>query len=162
MSQFTPRASTRQVALGLFIVGQLLFVFARNGVDLIEEVRKALSEKSQDQFKSAAARSVERLAPGWLDNNSHLHHFLETVDRTTKAYAQATEQLQSWSLFPSVGRECVFPALRIYWDETAAARKPGLKNPLALMAAPDPLQALGMSALLGSDPDAEKSPLVHI
>src|SRR5262249_52764654 len=103
--------STRQVLLGLFIAGQLLFLLIRNGLEFTDYARKQLPEKMYPM--------AEQIAPGWREERGHLNHFLETLDRATKTYAQATEQLQNWSLFPNVGRDCVFPAIFLRWDHAA-------------------------------------------
>jgi hypothetical protein len=117
MNESSKSPSTRQVGLGLFIVGQLLFLFLRNGVELVEEARTHLPDDVKPR--------IERIAPGWRDDRGHLKSLLDTIDRVTKRYAQATEQLQTWSLFaPSVGRECVFPALLLRWDEESWSAPP--------------------------------------
>lgn len=139
------RPSTSQVLLGLFVAGQLLFLFVRNGVELAEQTRQHLPERMR--------QAANRLAPGWADERGQLNHLQETLDKTTKAYSQATEQLQNWSLFaPSVARECTFPALLLRWDDDL---EPGVKvkNPLALLAAGNSLHALALSNLAGSEPD---------
>ncbi|MBI3409411.1 MAG: hypothetical protein HY040_13805 [Planctomycetes bacterium] len=133
MSASSTSPSTRQVYLGLFIAGQLLFLLIRNGLEVADYARKHLPD--------AMHPAAERLAPGWREERGHLNQLMETVDRATKTYAQATEQLQNWSLFPNVGRDCVFPALCMRWDPAAwsAPAQPSMPPPIQFLSDNEPL-----------------------
>ncbi len=142
MGRTTP-PSTRSVFLGLFVVGQLLFLFVRNGLEALEQLREHLPPAWKDV--------TQRIAPGWHEDEGHFSSFLRMINRLTRSYAQATEQLQQWSLFSNAGRECVFPAIELRWDEDPP-QPLAVKNPLALLAAGDPVQALTAALAAGPTP----------
>jgi hypothetical protein len=122
-----------QVFLGLFIVGQLFFLLSTNLIGFLTDYRTEMG--------SEARQVMETLAPGWLEEKGHVWHLLDHLAKTDKMWAQATGQLQIWSLFaPTVGRECVFPAVELRWDEDPLSA-PAVARPLALMAANNPWQA---------------------
>jgi hypothetical protein len=102
----------RQVFLGAFIVGQLFFLVSTNLIALIRENRSNLDPWGR--------QTVEALAPGWTEEKGHLWCFTEQLMAVDTMWAQLTGQLQVWSLFaPTIGRECVFPAVELRWDDAA-------------------------------------------
>jgi hypothetical protein len=89
-----PRPRPGQVALGLFVVGQLVFILAANFLPLL---RIALGKVSP-----AAERPVALAVEG------------------TGYWARATGQLQGWSLYaPRVPTQSVFIAVELRWDDDA-------------------------------------------
>jgi hypothetical protein len=126
-------SSSRQVFLGVFIVGQILFLISSNFIGFLKDNRAELGKPTK--------RAVEAVAPGWTEKTGHLWHLMEHVAQTDKMWAQATGQFQIWSLFaPTIGRECVFPALELRWDDEATSAA-ALARPLSLLAAAGPLEA---------------------
>jgi hypothetical protein len=104
--------SARQVALGLFIVGQLFFLVSANFI--------GVGEESRTEMVPAARQAVEAVAPGWTQEKGHAWYLTDQLARANNMWAQASEQLQNWALFaPGVSRECVFPALEVHWGEDA-------------------------------------------
>ncbi|MCI0681594.1 MAG: hypothetical protein L0Y71_05790 [Gemmataceae bacterium] len=94
----------RSFALGAFVVFQLLFLILHNLFTVLQDARSEMAPE--------ARAVVEQFAPGWPESKGHLSRFMEGTTNVTNRYAQATLQLQSWSLFaPNVGTVCVFPAL---------------------------------------------------
>src|SRR5437870_5053711 len=84
-----PRPSTAQVLLGLFIAGQLFFLFAANLLTLLDAARPRLKDR----------RLVEALVPGWTRREGHAHDAAQVVTGLTSRWAQLTGQPQDWSLF---------------------------------------------------------------
>ncbi len=104
--------STRQVLLGLFIVGQICFLFTSNAIRFLQHFASALRDDSR--------QVGEQIAPGFPREQGHVWALLDSVSKSNHLWAQATGQLQDWSLFaPSVAANCVFPALELRWDEWA-------------------------------------------
>jgi hypothetical protein len=63
------------------------------------------------------------------------------ADKITRRYAQLTGQTQGWSLFaPNIGRQLVFPAVLVRWDEDPASAL-ALSRPLSPLASTNPLEA---------------------
>jgi hypothetical protein len=141
--------STRQVVLGVFIVGQLFFLISTNLIGFLKDNRAEMG--------SQARQVVEAVAPGWPEEKGHLWHLMEHLARLDKSWAQLTGQFQPWTLFaPTIGRECVFPAVEFRWEEEPSSA-PALARPLALLAARHGYEAACLGALIHS---AEKMPLV--
>ena len=102
--------STRQVFLGVFIVGQLLFLVSSNFIGFMKDNRTEMGAPTR--------KLVEAVAPGWPEERGHFWHLMEHTAKTNKFWIQATGQYQNWSLFaPTIGRECTFPALELRWDD---------------------------------------------
>jgi hypothetical protein len=122
----TPRSpTTAQVLLGLFIVGQLLFLLAANLLGMAENVRPYLEEQQPDEPSDSleecvlqAGRTVAaHVAPGWTHREGHLYDALTVLSGLTSRWSQATGQPQDWSLFaPSVYRVTTFVAVQFRWD----------------------------------------------
>lgn len=99
-----------RVLLGLFILTQLAYLFVINFFGIAIEVQDKLPEKPK-----ALARAI---APDWPGKDGHLHDGMDLMYQAAKRYGMVTGQSQSWSLFaPDVGKQCVFPALVLRWDE---------------------------------------------
>jgi hypothetical protein len=136
----TSPPSARPVLLGVFLIAQLLFLVSSNLIGFLKDNRTELGPQ--------ARQAAEALAPGWPDEKGHVWHALEHVSKTDKMWAQLTGQLQVWSLFaPTIGRECVFPALELRWDDDPMSA-PALARPLALLSASHPWEALSISETL--------------
>jgi hypothetical protein len=104
--------AARQVLLGIFIVGQLFFLLTSNLIGFLKDKRTELGPGPR--------QAAEALAPGWPEEKGHLWHALEHLTKTDKMWAETTGQFQIWSLFaPTIGRECVFPAVELRWDDDA-------------------------------------------
>lgn len=102
--------SNAQVFLGLFILWQLFFLTAANGLKMLDSVRSSLKDHA----------FVETIAPGWAREKGHVHDAAEVVTGLTKRWAQVTGQPQSWSLFsPNVASYIPFLAVELRWDDDA-------------------------------------------
>lgn len=114
-------ATPRQILLGVFILGQLFFLFSSNLVGFLRDVRPEMT--------TAQRNIAEALAPGWPDGKGHAWMILDHLAKADRVWAELTGQTQTWSLFaPTIGRECVFPALELSWqdDQAPAPRAPEL------------------------------------
>lgn len=100
---------TRRVLLGMFIVGQLVFLVSTNVLGLIQDF--------QEEMPDSTKAPLARLAPDWPAQKGHTYELFAGVLRVNRAWEQITGQYQRWSLFSSIGRECVFPALEFIWEE---------------------------------------------
>lgn len=134
MKMSPPSPAKPSVLLGLFILAQIVFMLSYNLLGLANDLK---AEVGQD-IKPV----VQRLAPGWLEEKSHLGQWIDTVQQGNKAWAQTTGQLQSWSLFaPWASEDGAFPALLLSWEEDAdAPRRQGAA--LAPLAASNPWETL--------------------
>ncbi len=51
------------------------------------------------------------------EEQGHVWTLLDHLGKTDKMWAELTGQPQNWSLFaPTIGRECIFPALELSWQ----------------------------------------------
>ncbi len=122
-----------RILLGAFILWQLAFLFGINFLDMISEGREAMKDKDYTP-------GIERIFPGWPSKSGHFHDLTDVADKVTRRYAQLTGQTQGWSLFaPDVGKQCVFPAVVVRWDEDPRSA-PVLTRPLTPLAARGPLE----------------------
>jgi hypothetical protein len=97
-------AKPRSVLLGLFIVGQLVFLVVQNLGGWLQD--------QSGQVPADARAIVEQAAPDWLLKKGYAWNTQEGATHLTLRWSQVTLQLQTWSLFaPTIGTECVFPAL---------------------------------------------------
>src|ERR1700730_15242842 len=88
-----------RLLLGLFILGQLFFLFASNFLGILQESKNDPPER----WKAP----IERLAPGFTKQEGHVWELTETLTRLTKMWDHVTGQAQNWSLFaPGVSSEC--------------------------------------------------------
>lgn len=128
-----PAPSPRQVLLGLFILGQLVFLVLTNTIEVVKEAtNNAFSETPK--LTNPDAKSVNLLAPGWPESRGHAWDLTDQLYMGLFRWIQLTGQDQNWSLFaPRVGRRCWFPALEIRWDdETSPAPPRPVREALAL------------------------------
>src|SRR5262245_9998748 len=104
-SAATPNGQAKtSVLLGLFIVGQLVFLVVQNLGSWLQD--------QTTQMPAEARAIVEQAAPDWLLKKGYAWNTHEGATHLTSRWSQMTLQLQSWSLFaPTIGTECVFPAL---------------------------------------------------
>ncbi len=105
-----PPPTGPQLLLGVFIIGQLVFLVAINLLDMARDAR--------DEMRDRTASAIERVVPGWPQKGGHVHDVTELTYDAVKRWSQVTGQLQGWSLFaPNIGRHCVFPCVVLRWDE---------------------------------------------
>jgi hypothetical protein len=114
----SPPPSTRQTLLGLFVVGQLVYLVSANLIGFMKDNRAEMGPQM--------CQVVEAVAPGWPDERGHVWNLLEHLAKTDRMWSDLTGQAQTWSLFaPTIGRECVFPALELRWhDDSEVAPAP--------------------------------------
>jgi hypothetical protein len=102
--------STRQVALGLFIAGQLIFLLAANLQQLGWAFRRGL--EAHPELASAV--------PKWTNPGGHLQDAGELLSALTVRWSEITGQPQNWSLFaPNVTEKIPFVAVELCWEEDA-------------------------------------------
>jgi hypothetical protein len=140
-----PRSpTTAQVVLGLFIVGQLLFLPAANFLGMAEKARPYLEEQPpaeptdpfEERVLHAARTTTTHVAPGWIAREGHLHDALTVLSGLTSRWSQLTGQPQDWSLFaPSVYRVATFVAVQFRWDTDG---DPGILPPQLLLSDNEP------------------------
>ncbi len=94
----------RSVPLGLFILFQLVFLAVNNFFGFIQDTRGNIAP----EYRPA----VEQFVPGWSAKKGYTWDVVEGASHLSQRWAQATLQLQTWSLFaPNISKECAFPAL---------------------------------------------------
>jgi hypothetical protein len=144
--------TTRQVLLGLFIVGQLFFLVAANGIGLLDHVRPYLRQEPSDAERETFEGGVvhwsrlvaDRIAPGWTQGEGHVNDALVVTSNVLSRWSQLTGQTQTWSLFaPGINHVTTFPAAELRWDEPLPAG-------LTVLAAANPVQAATLMAGLRS------------
>jgi hypothetical protein len=148
MNTAPPRSpTTAQVFLGLFIVGQLLFLVAANFFGIAEKARPYLKERPpaepsdafEERLLQAGRTGAARVAPGWTHEEGHLYDAMEVITGLTNRWSQLTGQPQDWSLFaPTVYRVTTFVAVQFRWDADPVPERdvPALIAPLAARYAP--------------------------
>src|SRR5438046_2413723 len=100
--------SPRQAALGIFILGQLVFLILSNLIGLYQEAPSRLNPEM--------AKVVERVAPGTTSQTGHGWKIPDEASTALRRWAQLTAQDQNWSLFaPGVYIVTGFPALVLVW-----------------------------------------------
>jgi hypothetical protein len=100
--------STRQVVLGLFIVGQLFFLLAANLLQLTAASRRVMD----------AHPALASVVSKWTDPEGHLHDAGELFSAVTTRWSEVTGQPQNWSLFaPNVTEKIPFVAVELCWEE---------------------------------------------
>src|SRR5262249_18725740 len=128
-----PAPTGPRLLLGIFIVGQIVFLAVINLLDLARDARSEMKDKT--------ASALERVVPGGPREGAPLHDATDGARGAARRWSQATGQLQGWSLFaPNIGRHCVFPLLELRWDEDPRSA-PAAARPLAPLAASSPLEA---------------------
>jgi hypothetical protein len=117
--------TTAQVILGLFVVGQLLFLLAANFLGMAEKARPYLKDRPpaepsdafEERLLQAGRTAAARVAPGWTHEEGHLYDAMEVITGLTNRWSQVTGQPQDWSLFaPTVYRVTTFVAVQFRWD----------------------------------------------
>ncbi len=105
-----PPPSPRQVALGLFILFQLVFLYGSNAMEFLQW----LGPKLEGEPK----KLVNRVAPRFADEQGHGWAWLDKAETGMRRWMQLTGQDQDWSLFaPTVSKATGFPVVVLLWDE---------------------------------------------
>jgi hypothetical protein len=138
---------TAQVFLGLFVLWQLFFLFSANLLSLVNEVR---TDQNEDDTNKVLPRDwkavINRLLPGWLDQNGHVHDGLEVLKGVTERWQEFTGQPQHWQLFaPTITRDITFVAVELRWDEEPHSA-PAVARRLAPLMAQGGLGRLALAA----------------
>ncbi|MCS6851158.1 MAG: hypothetical protein NZ700_08330 [Gemmataceae bacterium] len=108
-----PDVPTRRVALGLFVIGQLVFLVTANLLRWVDSLRPRLKEKEW----------VKVIAPDWVAETGHVYDAMHVVSGLTRRWSQLTGQPQNWSLFaPVVADHVPFPAVELRWTAEAPPR----------------------------------------
>jgi hypothetical protein len=154
MATYSRRGSLQvvgSVALGLLVVGQVLFLLAANGTDLAASLRKVCRRSP----------CLSRLAPNWVEGEGSVYRLQQFVADGTERWAELTGQPQIWAMFaPNVTDHVVFPAVELRWDEewmplAFASRR------LAPLAAAHPGEAAAFTAAVTlTPPPPRPAPLV--
>jgi hypothetical protein len=125
--------------LGLFILGQVLFLFLSNFLGILQKSKNGLPERWKPP--------IERLAPGFTRQKGHLWELTETLSRLTTLWDHLTGQTQRWSLFALKIRDVrSFPALELHWEDPAESA-PAIAKNLSLLSTGSPLGALALGGL---------------
>jgi hypothetical protein len=104
--------SPRQVLLGIFVVGQLAFLFVGNLLGFVKWVPTDISTESQQR--------INQVLPQFGDQKGHGWEWTDEIETNLRRYVQLTGQDQDWALFaPTVGKATAFPAVLFRWDEAA-------------------------------------------
>lgn len=102
--------SPRQVLLGLFIVGQIVFLVSTNLLGFATWF-PSLNRKKPNQL-------INRTVPRFAEKQGNLWHWIEQYDGNLRRWTELTGQEQGWSLFaPTISKETAFPAVLLSWDE---------------------------------------------
>ena len=101
--------SPRQVLLGLFILGQLVFLILSNVFSAVKW--------TPSQTKSETRRLLNRLAPEVAEETGHVWQWGDQIETNLRRWTQLTGQDQDWALFTNVSKATGFPAVLLLWDE---------------------------------------------
>jgi hypothetical protein len=133
-----PRRSRASVLLGLFILGQLAFLFAANFLGMVDQYTRT-------GFPERIKAPVEQAAP----SGGHLWRLNENLYTLAWHWGQVTGQPQSWGLFAPVGMDCAFPALQLR-HELPVESAPMLARPAHVLAGQHPAQVATVAVMLQS------------
>jgi hypothetical protein len=107
-----PPASPRQVLLGLFILGQIVFLVLANLAALVKQLPSRTDVN--------ARRLADKIVPRFAEHDGHGWSWFSEMEANLNRWIQLTGQLQNWSLFaPAVTDESNFPALLLLADDNA-------------------------------------------
>lgn len=121
MPESTKPASPRQVALGVFILVQLAFLFLANVLGFVQWFPTLEHKGANDLINRLAPKFAEKQGNGW--------QWADQLEGNLRRYTELTGQDQSWSLFaPTVSKSTGFPALLLSWDD--AIDEPGFRGSL--------------------------------
>lgn len=121
--------------LGLFVLGQALFLVAVNVVDMKEAARDSLTESRKNESWLWTALTcvppVRETFTEWLDppgamtkEETKIGRLYAWLGERTDWWGRRAGQEQGWSLFaPDVVDWTSFPAVELRWDEDAAPGK---------------------------------------
>jgi hypothetical protein len=145
--------TTAQVFLGLFVLGQLLFLSAANCLSIINELRDDQDDEDvQEVMRRDWKKIVNRVAPGWLEKKGHIHDALEVVRSVVIRWEELTNQPQYWKLFaPYISKDVTFVAVEFRWEEVPNSAR-AVHRPLAALGGSNPLGVLTLTAAASQRP----------
>jgi hypothetical protein len=112
--------TTAQVALGLFIVGQVLFLFTANLLPMLH----------LERFEPPAEPGVPPLEAEHTSVRAHLHDAAHDLEKLCWRWQHLTGQAQGWALFSAVCKQSTFLALDVHCaDVTLPLRVPSPSEP---------------------------------
>jgi hypothetical protein len=142
--------SPRQVVLGLFIMGQLLFLVLQNLLGLYQD--------AQSRLEPRIAAVVDRIVPGYATKSGHAWMTVEEIATPLRRWSQLTGQDQAWSLFaPGVAKYTGFPAVVLRWEDVPTSAI-ALACPLAQLAAAQPFEAAALELAVRQSAAAAPQP----
>jgi hypothetical protein len=159
--------NTSQVLLGLFVVGQLFFLLAANGIDLAESARPSLREEPPEELRDTlegearhgSRAALDWLAPGWTRGEGHVNDAENVLNMVLTRWSQIIGQQQDWSLFaPGINTVTSFVAVELRWDDDQVPARQ-LPPRVALLTASNPLQAVVLAEALRREQANRPPPL---
>jgi hypothetical protein len=131
------RPGLAQIALGLLIVWQLLFLAAANLLPIVPHGEPETAELSDS-----------RCLPPPPDGGGTLQPLIDLVGRGVHRWTKLTGQLQAWWLFaPTVPPQATFPLVELHWDGQAGQQT---RPPVRLSSVLEPLDPTSYARLPGS------------
>ncbi|HKB34831.1 MAG TPA: hypothetical protein VKD72_00150, partial [Gemmataceae bacterium] len=136
-----------RILLGMFVLWQMIFLPAYNGLDQTEAIRKRLSEERREGGTwwqvVTCVPGLEPLIEEWLnkstnhDDKGRIGNLLREQRRVVQWWAQTTGQEQGWGLFaPNAVDYSAFPSLELRWDDLERGR--AAHEPVVLASANQP------------------------
>jgi hypothetical protein len=124
-----------RMLLGLFVLWQMVFLPAYNGLDQTEAIRKGLSQERRQGGTwwqvVTCVPGLEPLVEEWLnksanhDDKGRIGNLLREQRRVVQWWAQTTGQEQGWGLFaPNAVDYSAFPSLELRWDDPQQRHAP--------------------------------------
>src|SRR5579864_8052323 len=105
--------SLARVALGLFILWQLVFLLGVNSLHLLDFGRGYWRDETL----------AHHLAPDWVEGKGTAHETLKTALEVGARWSELTLQPQDWSLFaPGVTADIPFVELEFRWNDRPPIR----------------------------------------
>src|SRR5262249_50052643 len=110
------RPSPRQVMLGVFVLGQLVFLV------LSHAIRFGPDAQPRVERDPALAAATHPGAPGYSGKSGYVWQISDEFSTLLRRWAQLTCQPQAWSLFaPNVYKVTGFPAVVLVWGDEPTA-----------------------------------------
>jgi hypothetical protein len=122
------RPGIAQVALGLFIVWQILFLAAANLLPILPHGEPEDGELSDS-----------RCVPPPPEGGGPLQPVINLAGRLTDCWTKWTGQMQAWWLFaPAVPPQATFPLVELRWDGPAGSAESAVPPPVRLRSVLEP------------------------